>query len=300
MVVVAGSINLDLVARVARLPAPGETVPGTSFETAAGGKGANQAVAARRAGADVRFVGAVGTDANAGPALSNLRADGIDLAAVRQTSDAPTGVALILVDSESGENQIAVVPGANGTLDAGAATAAALQPGDVLALQMEIPADANAALLAAAEKAGALSLLNIAPFAPEAADLAAAATMTIANETEFDLLATALSLEGADRAGRAADFVARTGRTVIITLGPDGAMAATPDGLVHADAPVIRPVDTVGAGDTFCGYLAAALAAGQPLADAMALACRAGALACLKSGAQASIPERREVEAFNG
>lgn len=295
MITVIGSVNLDLIATVERLPRPGETVPGDSFSTAPGGKGANQALAARRAGAEVRMVGAVGSDAFAAEALALLSAGGVDLSRMRE-ADTATGIAVILV-GEGGENVIAVIPGGNGTVAPGDLDEAGLQAGGHLLLQLEIPLDTVAAALKAARAAGAVSLLNTAPFRAEAADLLAEADVVVANETEFDLYAAALSLGGADREARMRDFCGRSGRAIVVTLGADGVVAATPDGFFRAQGLLIEPVDTVGAGDTFCGYLAAGLEAGLALPDALRRAAAAGSLACLKPGAQPSIPFSAEVDA---
>lgn len=295
MITVIGSINLDLIATVDRLPKPGETVPGSTFTTAAGGKGANQALAAARAGASVRMIGAVGADAFAQGALGLLDQGGVDLSGVARTVE-PTGTALILVGSD-GENMIAVVPGANGTVDAAAVDALRFADGEHLLLQHEIPLATVERALEAARRAKAVSILNTAPFRVEAAPFLAKADVVIANETEFDLYAAALALEGADREMRMRDFCGRTGRTMIVTLGGDGVVAATPGGMVRAEALRVTPVDTVGAGDTFCGYLAAGLSEGLHLAEAMRRAAVAGSLACLNPGAQPSIPSAAEVAA---
>lgn len=294
MIIIVGSINLDLIGNVDRLPAPGETVPGETFQTAPGGKGANQALAARRAGAAVQMIGAVGGDAFADEALELLAEAGVDLSAVRQ-SRAATGVALILV-GDDGENMIAVIAGANGTVVSGDVEAAVIDPGDVVLLQQEVPREAVTAALAAARQAGATSILNTAPWRDGWAGLIGQADIVVANETEFDLAAAALKLTGDDREEQMAAFTAETGRIIVVTLGADGAMAATGEGLLRVAAPKITPVDTVGAGDTFCGYLAAGLTDGLTLHDAMTRAARAGALACLKPGAQPAIPNAGEVD----
>lgn len=294
MITVIGSINLDLVANVSRLPQPGETVPGSTFATAPGGKGANQALAAARAGVETRMIGAVGRDAFADEALALLRQGGVDTSSLNETG-ASTGTALILVD-DKGENMIAVVPGANASVRPADVAATPLQPG-VLLLQHEIPLETVNAALEAARKAGVRSILNTAPFRIEAAALLEKADFVVANETEFDLYAQTLHLEGAERTERMQDFARRTGRTVIVTLGGDGVVAATPNDMIEIAAMKIEPVDTVGAGDTFCGYLGAALHEKKPLAEALRRAAVAGSLACLKSGAQPSIPMAEEVEA---
>ncbi|MEO5326152.1 ribokinase [Mesorhizobium sp. CC13] len=293
MITVVGSINLDLIATVNRLPGAGETVPGGEFKSAPGGKGANQALAAARAGAKVRMVGAVGKDAFAGEAIAYLKDGGVDLSGVAEMH-AATGIALILVGAD-GENMIAVVPGANGTVVPGDLAKAQFKKGDVVLLQHEIPLSTVDAALDAARQAGAVTLLNTAPFRAEAAGFVGKANYVIANETEFDLYAEALGLPAGARQARMRAFARRTGATVIVTLGGDGVVAAAGDDFVHVDALKIKPVDTVGAGDTFCGYLAAGLAAKLDLKDALRRAAAAGSLACLKPGAQPSIPMAAEV-----
>jgi ribokinase len=294
VITVIGSINLDLIAAVERLPLPGETVPGGDFRTAPGGKGANQALAAARAGATVRMIGAVGSDAFASEATALLAEGGVDLSAVRKSSE-PTGVALVLVGAD-GENVIAVVPGANGTLGRDAVTAARIARGEHIVLQHEVPLDTVEAALDAARAAGAVSLLNTAPFRREAAALLAKADYVIANETEFDLYALELALDGADRLARMRSFAGSSGRILVVTLGGDGVIAVTPGAVLRVKALKITPVDTVGAGDTFCGYLAAALAGGLPLEQALGRAATAGSLACLKPGAQPAIPLAGDVD----
>lgn len=297
MITIAGSINLDLVARVARLPAPGETVSGTAYAEAPGGKGANQALAARRAGHPVRMLGAVGGDGNADAALMLLDAAGVDLADVIRVADVPTGVALILVDDERGENQIAVVPGANALALAGGEAPSLAGSGSVL-LQMEIPDAAIAASLWAAQATGATSYLNIAPYRPSAAELAQSTDVLIANETEFAAFCVDLGADEGTLEDRMTALSGRLDVALVLTLGADGAVAATAQGFFRATSPTIDPVDTVGAGDTFCGYLAAARAEGMDWPGSLDLACRAGALACLTKGAQPSIPDRAQVDAF--
>ncbi|RWO61083.1 ribokinase [Mesorhizobium sp.] len=295
MIIVVGSINLDLIANVDRLPAPGETVRGSGFSTAPGGKGANQALAAARAGAKVRMVGAVGKDNFANEALALLRDRKIDLSGVGETF-ASTGTALIMV-ADDGENIIAVVPGANDSVVTGDLSKAFMKKGDVVLLQQEIPLQTVDAALDAARAAGAVTVLNTAPFRAEAAAFLGKADYVVANETEFDLYGEALSLSGRDRPARMRDFAGTTGRTIVVTLGGDGVLAATPADLLMVPALNITPVDTVGAGDTFCGYFAAGLSSGLPLDQALARAAAAGSLACLKPGAQPAIPLAKDVEA---
>jgi ribokinase len=297
MITVFGSINMDLVATAVRLPRPGETVAGTGFATAAGGKGANQALAATRAGRPVRMAGAVGTDPFATPAVELMKAAGTDLARVRSVAG-PTGVALIVVGVD-GENMITVVPGANGEVTpADAETAvAAMKPGDILMMQFEIPTPSVERALTLARARGVRTLLNLAPLVTEAARLGRLADVVIANETEFELLAGATLTSAADREAAMTRIHGETGQSIVVTLGADGVIAIE-GGLIHRAAGLkIVPVDTVGAGDTFCGYFAAALDAGSDLPTALRRAAVAGSLACLKPGAQPAIPVEAAVTA---
>jgi ribokinase len=296
VITVLGSINLDLIGRVARLPQPGETVPGSDFATAPGGKGANQALAAARAGGAVAMIGAVGDDGFAAEALALLRAGGVDLKRVR-AADAPTGIALILVD-EGGENVIAVIPGANGTVAAADVADWDFAAGDVLLLQLEVPVAAMQEAATRARAAGARVLLNLAPFRDDALTLVPLATHLIVNETECALAAAAMGVAGASVAEQARGLAERHDLTVIVTLGREGALAVAEGDVQSVPALVVDAVDTVGAGDTFCGYLAAALAEGMPLGEALVLASAAGSLACTEPGAQPAIPERSEVAAL--
>jgi ribokinase len=296
MITVLGSINLDFTARVERLPQPGETVTGSAFSTAPGGKGANQALAAARAGADVRMVGAVGSDDFAAQALSLLRAGGVDLQRVRVASG-PTGVALILVD-DNGENAIAVVPGANGTVAAADSDGLQFTAGDVLLLQLEIPVPAMHATAVRAQAAGARVLLNFAPFRADALGLMPHATHLIVNESECKLVAEAVGVAGASIGERASLLARRHDLTVIVTLGKEGVLAVADGSIQSVTALAVKAVDTVGAGDTFCGYLAAGLAEAMPLGEALVLASTAAGLACTKPGAQPAIPERADVAAL--
>lgn len=298
MITVFGSINMDLIANTERLPKPGETVAGNGFATAAGGKGANQALAARRAGSTVRMAGAVGEDNFAEPALALLHGAGTDLSAVKRGGTEPTGTALILVGGD-GENMIAVVPGANGTVTAKDATVVvdALSPRDFLMLQFEIPAGSVEQALADARKKGVTTILNLAPLIPDAARLGRLADIVIANETEFERLAGQDGMSAADREAALTSLHAETGQTLIVTLGGDGVIAIRDGQLFRANGLVIEPVDTVGAGDTFCGYFTASLDQGLDFEAALRRAAVAGSLACLKAGAQPSIPVSSEVAA---
>lgn len=297
MITVFGSINMDLISTTERLPEPGETVTGTSFSTAPGGKGANQALAARRAGSAVAMAGAVGSDEFAAPATALLAEAGVDLSFLK-TTDGPTGTAMILVGGD-GENVIVINAAANGTLTEEDALAAVerMSPGDLLMLQLEVPAPAIRAALEAARRKGVTSVLNTAPLTPEAAELGALADIVIANETEFERLVGAEELGSEGRIAMLKTHHDKTGQTMVITLGGDGVIAMHDDAFFRIDALKIDPVDTVGAGDTFCGYLASALEQGLSFEAAAHRASVAGALACLKPGAQPSIPTEDEVKA---
>jgi ribokinase len=287
---------MDLIANVTRLPKPGETVTGDQFVTAPGGKGANQALAARRAGASVTMAGACGEDEFAVPALTYLRFDGVNLDRVKSASTA-TGVALIFVGGD-GENVIAIVAGANGTVTAQDATAAVadMKRGDTLMLQMEIPPAAIEAGLKAAREKGVTSVVNIAPITPDARRLAQMADIVIANETEFELFCDKSGLTADAREAEMLRLNQEGKQTIIVTLGADGVVAVRNGAMHRTKGLVIDPVDTVGAGDTFCGFLAAGLDEGLKFDVALRRAAIAGSLACLKAGAQPSIPMRADVD----
>lgn len=239
------------------------------------------------------MVGAVGDDANADAALALLRQGGVALDAVR-TVAVPTGVALILVDAR-GENMIAVIAGANAAVDATAAKAAlsSIAPGDMLLVQQEISHSGTEAAMRLARANGAKVLFNPAPVQPESAPLLALADIVVTNRSEFDALFPGDGpLEARLRAA-----AAQRAQTLVITLGGEGLLAATEDRLIRLAAHPVTPVDTVGAGDTFCGYLAAGLMSGLSLEEALKRANVAGALACLTPGAQPSVPYAEAVTA---
>jgi ribokinase len=283
-VVVVGSINVDLVVSVSRLPLAGETVAGGRFAQHGGGKSANQAVAAARLGAAVSFVGAVGRDELGEAAVAELESEGIDVSGVARV-DAPTGVALIVVDAE-GENQIAVASGANAEL---AVNALDLSGPGVVLLCHEVSEDVVETAARAANAAGWPVVLNPAP-ARELPDAALAVLTPNASE--------AAELTGCDDpAEAAAKLVADTGAAVLITLGGDGALLLEPGGdPTRLPATRVDVVDTTGAGDTVNGALAAELAAGRPLADAARFALAAAALSTTAAGARGGMPTRDEVE----
>jgi ribokinase len=287
MIVVFGSINLDLVARTERLPQPGETIAGLSFAMLPGGKGANQAIAARRAGAEVAMAGAVGTDLFAAAALSGLVAAGVDVAWVRRDA-APTGVALIHVEA-SGQNAITVIPGANAHVLAATVPDAALGPGTTLVLQLEVPLDAVCDIASRARLCGARVVLNAAPARSMPATLLAVLDVLIVNAIEAATLAAELGLPDAPETFAAA-MHRRHGCAVIVTLGPRGALASVEGTLFIVAAPAVDVVDTTGAGDAFAGALVAALDRRTGWPRALAEGVAAGSLACTAAGAQTALP----------
>jgi ribokinase len=300
-VVVVGAINVDLVVAAPHLPGPGETVVGPGVERHGGGKGANAAVAAARAGASVRLVGAVGADEHGTGALEELRAEGIDVGAVAVLETEPTGVALIVVDP-AGENQIAVGAGANAAVSAESVVAAlrdALPIAGCVLVSTEIPNDAVTAAVTAATSAGVRCVLNPAPVIPAVLEALAHGPLLTPNETEIVDLAVALGDGGAPSVIDAARAVAaRTHAPVVVTLGGDGALVVTPDGNedhVPARAATVR--DTTGAGDTFNGVLAARLAAGDALDAAARIATAAASLSVAHVGARAGMPDAAAIEA---
>ncbi|KZM48439.1 ribokinase [Labrenzia sp. OB1] len=291
MITVFGSINLDLVVSVPRLPKAGETVSGPDHQSFAGGKGANQALAAGRAGAEVKMVGAVGRDAFAVPALANLREAGIDLSDVREL-DGATGLALIGIDP-SGENQIIVASGTNARVRADWLEDS-LTDAHVLILQGESPYEETIRAMGLARGAGASVFWNPAPVpaGDPGAGLEAVNTLVV-NESEAALLAGSLGI--ADGVDTFLDNVVRPGRAVVVTLGSEGVAAAKGDDRFRFASPSVDAVDTTGAGDAFCGALAAALDHDLPFGRALREGVAAGALACTVTGAQSSAPMKADI-----
>ena len=297
-VVVVGSTNTDMTVRVPRLPTPGETVGGGDFRVTGGGKGANQAVAAARAGAPVVFVTALGTDDIGDRALDSLAAEGIDLRFVRRVPDAPSGIALILVD-DAGENVIAVASGANAALrpEDVEAIAMTVEPGDAVLVQLEIPQPTVEAAVALAQRRGARLILNPAPARPLSGALLAAVSLLTPNEHE----AAALAEHGsavADPARMAAALHDRGVADVMITLGAAGVLVSSAAGSLRIPAFAVDAVDTTAAGDVFNGALAVALIEGRALTDAARFASAAAAISVTRPGARASAPHRAEIDAW--
>jgi ribokinase len=297
-VLVAGSLNMDLVARCEHLPREGQTVFGRDFFTAPGGKGANQAVAAARLGARVAMAGCVGRDRFGTALVDGLAADAIDTRFVG-TSDQPTGTALVTIDA-AGANTIVVIPGANQACGAAAIDAAfqALSGPGVLLLQHEIPDDANRHALTAARTAGWFTVLNPAPARAVPPDLLPLVDILAPNETEAATL-TGCPAGGRDAALRAARALLAAGaRAVLVTLGAEGALYLDPSRALHCPSVVVPAVDSTGAGDAFLGALGAALAEDQALEAALGFAAAAAALAVTRLGAQPAMGTRDELAAF--
>ena len=291
-VLVVGSANVDFTLALERLPEPGETVSEGTLLVARGGKGANQAVAARRLGADVRMIGCVGDDASGREVRAALAAEGIDVAGVSSTTRAPTGTALILVD-RAGRNQIGVAPGANRALTVAQVEARAedFAWAEVVVASCEIPLECVAIALELARRHGATTILNPAPVPRAPIDRLDLVDYLTPNAGE------AARLGGATGEEAAADaLVARGAGTVIVTLGAAGALARGAAGTHRVPGVKVDAVDTTAAGDAFNGALAVALAERRDVASALRFANAAAALACTKRGAQPSLPRRAEVE----
>ncbi|MDP9867183.1 MULTISPECIES: ribokinase [Streptosporangium] len=291
MISVFGSVNMDLVAYVEAAPGLGETVTGRAFRTVPGGKGANQAIAAARAGAEVAFLGAVGDDAFGPELRRTLAGAGVDVSGLR-TVPGPSGIAQIVVDDQGG-NSIIVVPGANGAVSAPSeAELEVIARSDVLLLQLELPIGAVTAAARAARAAGTTVILTPAPVQPLPDELLEAVDVLVANEHEAAAITGRADHEEAVRELRTrVDWV-------IITLGSRGALSAGPGTApaLRVQAPKVRAVDTTAAGDTFVGALAAALVERQLPDRAVRFAGAAAALSVQREGASTSMPARAEID----
>ena len=298
-ITVLGSYNTDLIVSLERLPRPGETILGGQFQTAGGGKGANQAVAAARAGGQVRFIGRIGQDAFGDRAIAAFRNDGIDVSHVSRDARSPSGVALILVGQE-GENSIAVASGANARLAVSHVRAArqAIETAAILLLQLETPLAANEAAVRIAARSGTRVILNPAPARPLSDALLRQVSILTPNESEAEML-TGIRQKGIATAEKAALKLRRRGvQTVIVTLGARGALVASESGTTFVRGFEVEAVDTTAAGDTFNGALAVALTERQPLETAVRFANAAAAISVTRRGAQTSAPARKAINAF--
>jgi ribokinase len=297
-IVVVGSSNTDLVVRAPRLPMPGETVLGGAFLRAHGGKGANQAVAAARLGAQVTFVARLGCDSFGDEAVAHFAAEGLDTRYVVRDPDVHSGVALIGVDEGRGENSIIVAPGANMRLSVQDIKAAeeAIRSASVVVCQLEVPLETVAAALSIARAAGVRTILNPAPAQPLPDELLRLATVLTPNEGEAALLAGDPGLAPAEDAR----ILRKRGvANVLVTLGSEGALLVNEEGETHIPGrKVTNVVDTTAAGDCFTGALAVAIGEGRSLEQAAQFAGTAAAISVTRSGAQPSLPTRAEVEEF--
>lgn len=292
MIVAFGTVNVDMVTMVPRLPVPGETVKGRDYQLFPGGKGANQAVAAARAGAKVMFVGCVGRDGFAEAALAGARAAGIDLTRLRRV-EAPTGLQTIAVDP-AGENLMIGAEGANRGARA-EGLAGLLAPGVTLLTQTSLGAAEVEKAIRIARASGARVVWNAAPAEPAAEAAFAASDVVIVNEAEARGHAAHLGLPADPRAFAEA-AAARFATTVVVTLGARGLLAARPDlPTLVGTPPPVAVIDTTGAGDALCGALAAALDRGETLEAALCQGLAAGALACRDTGAQSSFRDLAEI-----
>ncbi len=295
MIAVFGSINIDLVTAVERIAAPGETVMGEAYRVIPGGKGANQALAARRAGARVALIGAVGRDGFAETALALLKQDGVDLSGVAAV-EGPTGAAFISVDA-AGANAITVAAGANAKTRAAQLDDAA-RSGGLLLLQREVPDREGEAAARIARQRGLRTLLNLAPSGRIPDTFLGLVDVLVVNEHEAADLAGFLALPD-DHAGLAAHLTTQFGiGATVVTLGAEGAIGWAAGVEHRVPCPVVEARDTTAAGDSFLGFFAAALDAGLPFADAMRRGTAAGSLACTVAGAQPSIPFAAAVDAL--
>ena len=298
-VCVIGSANVDFTVALARLPRPGETVSGGTLLVNRGGKGANQAVAARLLGAEVRMVGCVGDDESGAGVRGALADRGIGVDGLVPVPGAATGTALILVDA-AGNNQIGVAPGANHrmTVEMAAAHEESIAWAEVLLCQLEIPLPVVQWAVATARRHGVRTILNPAPFQPLPDQLLAAVDFVTPNEHEAGMLAD-VDVTDVDSAREAATrLCARGAGCAIVTLGGEGALTCDGDAVLHFPAFPVKVVDTTAAGDAFNGALAVGLAAKGTLEQVIPLAAAAAALTCTKRGAQDALPTRTDVQSF--
>lgn len=296
---IIGSANVDMIMKVKRLPERGETVTDGEFMQTFGGKGANQAVAAARAGGDARFVACLGCDAVTSVMVENFRRDGLNIDGVRFVEDRPSGSALVMID-EDGMNYLTVAPGSNAALSPAhiAGEWERIAASGMILLQMEIPVETNREVLRRAREAGIPVMLNYAPAHAVHRDLLGGLDTLIVNENEAAALA-GMEFSGSGSAERVIRRLAECGaRRVILTLGRAGAM-------IHEDGVVseigtfpVKAVDTTAAGDTFCGALGVALLEGRSLFAAVRFATAAAAISVTRFGAQPSIPARSEIDRF--
>jgi ribokinase len=296
MILVFGSLNMDLVMTVPVLPKPGETVLCPGYTLKPGGKGNNQAVAAARAGAPVAMAGCVGPDAFGSGLVENLVRAGVDTSDINLVEQ-PTGCAMICVDADA-ENFITVASGANLAAASDRIADSKLGPGTTVLMQMEVPAEQNWALIRRAHDLGSRTVLNVAPAADVPSDILKLIDVLVVNEHEAADIGGRLGLSTSSSTGLARDLARTCGVTCVVTLGSAGALMAESGGALWTAAPLkINPVDTTGAGDAFCGILTAALDGGAEPKDALHRASVGASLACMALGAQESLPTSEAIDA---
>jgi len=294
-VLVAGAINTDLVARVPRAPDAGETVTGSTFNIFGGGKGANQTLASARSGAATAILGSLGRDDFGSQRLADLRGEGVEISAIMIRDDAPSGVTLITVEESTGQNRIAYVPGATMTVTTAEAHSAVEQLAPrCLLTTLELPADSIAAAIEAVRSRHGVVLLNATPEPEGAARFLSDIDCLIVNEPEAMAL---LHRQAPADWFAAAEMLRKQGpRWVIITIGPEGAVASFEGERVAIPAPAVKVTDSTGAGDALCGAFAAALAAGATPEEALRRGVAAGSVACTIDGAQRSMPTAKQID----
>ena len=296
---VIGSLNMDLVVQTTRLPQAGETLAGSEFHLIPGGKGANQAVAASRSGANTHMIGCVGDDAFGEIMLESLRNASVDVNGVSQLNGISTGTATIIVE-EGGENRIIIIPGANGrvTYDLVEQKWDLIARSDMVILQHEIPLTTIHQIIKNCQQQDIPVLLNPAPMYPIPKEILASLDTLVVNEAEAAAL-TGNSIKSLDTGKESARKIMKSGvKTVIITLGENGAILLDNNGFIHHPGYKVPVVDTTAAGDTFVGGYATSITEGNSSTKALEYACAASAIAVTKLGAQTSIPSRDEVEIF--
>lgn len=297
-ILVIGSSNTDLIAKVKKFPHAGETIAGEFFSQEMGGKGANQAVAAKKLGGDVQFITCLGTDANGRNAMDYYKNQGLDVSLSLVVEDVPSGVALIMVDG-NGENCIVIIPGANNELftDYLNGLEKVIANVQIVVLQMEIPYETVKNVCRLAKKHQKLVILNVAPAREIDEELLANVDILVVNETEAETITGKnIKLEGMDQI--VDDLLSKGAKTVILTLGKEGSVWKSGTTLHHFPSYSVNTVDSTAAGDTFCGALAAEISRGKNLAEAIQFSTAAAAICVTRMGAQSSLPTVEEVRKF--
>ncbi len=298
-IVVIGSSNTDMVVTSAKMPLPGETVMGNEFDIIAGGKGANQAVAAARAGGDVSFIAKVGNDDFGKQAIEVYKKDNIDTKNIFIDEEKPSGVAVIIVDETTGQNSIVVAPGSNGNLsvDDILSVEPVISRADVLLVQLEIPIDTVQAALQIARENGVTTILNPAPAQKLSDEFLSLVDFITPNETETQLLIGIDPTNENDIRDAASKLLKKVNDTVLITLGSKGVYYLSKNGNEKFVSTIkVNAVDTTAAGDVFNGYFASELSDGKPFEEAIRVANKAAAISVTQKGAQPSIPKKPDLE----